>query len=174
MRYSETRTVRYALYPSVKEGLSVIGVLIGVFALGFIATVVASMFVDGRFQMSRVNTMFSSPGRSTQEIVAAGPSLSDIKVAAERAVDARYAVSAGYQQKTVLDSVRVLDSRRNRDKESWAVRMLMTVKTVSTEPPSRDAKQPSRLRGASARTDARWVNLAWSGERWFISNYEFN
>ncbi|HLN23765.1 MAG TPA: hypothetical protein VK558_07250 [Patescibacteria group bacterium] len=154
--------------------MSVVGVLVAVFALGFVATVIASMFVDGRFQMSHVGTMFSSP-RSSAQVVAAGPSDGDIKGAAERAVEARYAMSAGYQQKTILESVRVLDSRPNRGSNSWAVRMAMTVKTVSSEPQPKDAKHPARLSGATgAGGDPRWVNLAWSGERWFISNYEFN
>ena len=161
------------LAQTARDALKLLLGALGVMGAGFVASLVAALVVDHLAPVHLQGGAGAAPGMVVEVTSPpqSGPSESDIKGAAERAVAARYAATAGFGKRAALASLRVFDRRPTATPGTWAVRMALSIKMVPAVPLA--DPQPHRGLYAADEVPPRWVAVAWSGQHWFISDYEF-
>ena len=166
----------FNLLPTVVQNtLSVVVSLLGVAGISALATVTAAWLVVELIDISTPKKMVGTPStrQDIQDVIAQGPSLADIKDAAQKAVEARYAATAGYNHKAAVDMLRVYNRQPTTNPSVWAVQMTMLI-TMEPIDPEAEIDPVKRGKGEDTKIPPpRWVKVAWSGERWFIPDFPF-
>jgi hypothetical protein len=116
----------------------------------------------------RAEAASEATAAASETAVRDGPSVADIKAAAEKAVQDRFAATAGYRQRAAVSRLRVIDRRPLDGTPFWSVLMALDVEFVSAD----DAAPRRGRHGGLPEAPPRWVSLGWSGQRWFIMNLE--
>ena len=143
------------------------GILGGAFVIGSTASWVIGRLLHGAPAEQTPTTM--AAGMLVNEPPPSGPTNADIQRAAEKALAARFAATKAV---TSVSSLRILDKQPTDDPGVWTVQMALTIKTASTDPGARSVVR-RKDEMSPGPPPPRWVNVVWSGQRWFLTDFLF-